>query len=57
MFSTLLKTNFKFSVNFILSPANTFNLDQAKILLFGKELKAFAADKYIVVQLMGLLFQ
>ena len=39
MFSTLLKTNFSFSVTYILSSANALNLDQYKILLFGKELK------------------
>ena len=38
MFSTLHKTNFKFSVTFILSSANAFNLDQSKILLCGKDL-------------------
>ena len=38
MFSTLPKTNFTFSFGFILSSANAFNLDQSKILLFGKEL-------------------
>ena len=38
MFSTLPKTNFSFSVTFILS-VNAFNWDQSKILSFGKELK------------------
>ena len=38
MFSTNPKTNFNFSVTFILSSADAFNLDQSKILLFGKEL-------------------
>ena len=38
MFSTLPKTNFYFSVTFILLYANAFNLDQSKIL-FGKELR------------------
>ena len=33
-----LKTNFNFSVTFILSSANAFNLDLTKILSFGKEL-------------------
>ena len=37
MFSTLLKTNFNFSVTFILSSANAFNLNQSKNLSFGKE--------------------
>ena len=38
MFSTLLKTNFNFTVAFILLSANALNLDQSKILSFGKEL-------------------
>ena len=38
MFSTLLNTNFKFSLTFILSSANAFNLDKSKFFLFGKEL-------------------
>ena len=38
MCSTLHKTNFKFSVTFILSSANAFDLDKPKILSFGKEL-------------------
>ena len=33
------KQNFNFLFTFILSPANAFNLDQLKILLFGKELR------------------
>ena len=37
-FSTLPKTNFNFSVTFILSSASVFNLEQSKYLLFGKEL-------------------
>ena len=36
----LPKTNFNFSVTFILLSANAFNLDQSKILLFGEELKS-----------------
>ena len=39
MFSTLHKTNFKFSVTLILSSANIFDLDKPKILSFGNELK------------------
>ena len=39
VFSTLPRTNFHFSVTFILSSANAFNLDQSKNLLFGKKLK------------------
>ena len=38
MLSTLLKPNFNVSVIFILSSANAFNLDQSKILSFGKEM-------------------
>ena len=38
MFSTLHKTNLKSSVTFILSFANTFNLDKPKILSFGRRL-------------------
>ena len=37
MFSTHPIENFCFEVAFISSSANTFNLDQSKILLFGKE--------------------
>ena len=39
MFSTLLEKELVFSVIFILLSANAFNLDQSKILSFGKELK------------------
>ena len=39
MFSTHPNKNFCFSIEFILSFANAFNLDQSKILSFGKELK------------------
>ena len=38
MFSILPKTYFNFSFTFILSSANALNLDQSKILLFGKDL-------------------
>ena len=38
MFSTLPKTIFNFSVTFILSSTNVFNLDHPKIMSFGKEL-------------------
>ena len=37
MFSTLPMTNFNFSVTFILSSANAFNLDHSKFFLYGKE--------------------
>ena len=39
MFSTRPKTNFSFSVTFILSSASAFNLDQSKNLSFGKWLR------------------
>ena len=38
MFSTHPKTYFNFSIAFNLLSANAFNLDQSKILLFGKKL-------------------
>ena len=38
MFSTLLKTNFKFWATFILSSANSFDLGLSNLVLFGKEL-------------------
>ena len=38
MFSTPPKTNYSFSVNFILSSAIAFKLDWSKIVSFGKEL-------------------
>ena len=38
MFFTYPKKNFCFYITFILSSANTFNLDQSKDLSFGKEL-------------------
>ena len=41
MFSFLPKTNLNFSVRFILSSVNAVNLDQSKILPFGKELMHF----------------
>ena len=37
MFSTLHKSNFKFSVTFILPSANAFDLDKPKILSFVNE--------------------
>ena len=40
MFSTLSKTKIIILANFILSSATAFNLDQSRILLFGKEFKA-----------------
>ena len=41
MFSTHPKTNFNFSTTFNLSFGNAFNLDQSKILSFGKELNKY----------------
>ena len=38
MFCTQPKTNFNFSVTFILSSASAFKLDQSRNLSFGKEL-------------------
>ena len=38
MLSVHCKTHFNFLIIFILSSANAFNLDQSKILSFGKEL-------------------
>ena len=40
MFSTLSMINFRFAVTYILSSAKIFNLDQSKILLFGKDLNS-----------------
>ena len=37
MFSAHLKTNFSFSVTFMMSSAYAFSFDQSKILSFGKE--------------------
>ena len=38
MFSTLPNTNFNFSIAFIVSSANAFNLDHFEIFMFGNEL-------------------
>ena len=46
MFSTLPKTNFDFSVTFILSSANALNFDQSKVLLFGKELTHYQMTNF-----------
>ena len=46
MFSTHPKINFNFSVTFILSSANAFNLDQLKYLSFGKVLKNKQTTNY-----------
>ena len=41
MFSILPISNFKFLESFILSSADAFNLDQSRILSFGKELSNY----------------
>ena len=51
MFSSLPKTNFKFSATFNLPSANAFNLDQSENLSFGKELKVSIEGKGILYQL------
>ena len=68
-FSTLLKTNFNFSVKFILSSAISFNLNKSKNLSFGRfnslqnnkilhqsKLKTFADDKLNVTQMIITVF-
>ena len=40
MFSTIHKTDFKFSVTFNSSSANAFDLDKPEILSFGNELSS-----------------
>ena len=47
MFSTLPKPIFNTSFTFILSSANTFNLDQSKILSFGKELTHYQTKNFL----------
>ena len=51
MFSTLPKTNFYFSVTFILSSANAFNLEQSKILSFGKGLNLSKMPRFFCARL------
>ena len=46
MFSTLSKSNFNFSVTFILLSANAFTLDHPKILSFGKGLTHYQMTNY-----------
>ena len=46
MFSTRPKTNFKFSVTFIVLSATAFNFDQSKTLSFGKELILYQTTKF-----------
>ena len=51
MISTLHKSNFKFSVTFILSSVNSFDLDKPKILSFGNELKNLYSNEIAVEHL------
>ena len=53
MFSTLHKTNFKFSVTFILLSANAFDLDKPKILSFGNELRRILFNSVLMVVAFG----
>ena len=48
MFFICPKTNFYFSVTFILLSANAFNLDQSKNLSFDKELKSLQQQKMVL---------
>ena len=57
MFSTLSKTNFNFSARFILSSASAFNLDQSKILSFGKELNIIGKGEHAGDKHCGLFKQ
>ena len=50
MLPTLLKLIFNTSFTFILSSANAFNLDQSKILSFGKEVKVTQVMKIVCVK-------
>ena len=47
MFSVLFKSNFNLWVPLIFLSANAFNLEQSKILSFGKELKLYHTQKVI----------
>ena len=47
--STLPKTNFNFSVTFILSSVNPFNLDQSKHLSFGEEFRFLTVKHTITI--------
>ena len=61
MFSILSRTNFKFSVTFILLSANGFNFDQAENLWFGRELmmlgkKAFSDKNLNSAHIIGFVY-
>ena len=47
MFSTLSKTKIIILANFILSSAIDFNLDQFRILSFGKELTLYKTTQFL----------
>ena len=51
MFSTLYKSNLIFSVAFIISSANAFNLYQSKVLLCGKQLTLSQTTNFRLFQL------
>ena len=63
MFSTLPNTNFIFSLTFILSSANAFNLDKSKNLRFGKEISSLITEQsvsltlYLICQFWALPVQ
>ena len=48
MFSSLSRTNFRFFISFILLSANTFNLDEYKMLSFDKELNPFPHNHFLM---------
>ena len=49
-FYTFLRTNFKFSVIFIVLSASAFNLEQSKNLSFGKELTHYQMTNFRLFQ-------
>ena len=49
MFSTLLRTNFNFSLTFILLSANALDLGKSKNLSFGKELNVIQGSYVDIV--------
>ena len=61
LFSILPKPNLNFSVTAILSSVSDFNLDQSKILSFGKDLNPFLKSKAqlptIFTDLEGLIYK
>ena len=58
MFSTLSIPNFIFSVTFFLPSANAFNLDQSKILSFGKKSSSlfpdYGSSQFFVLYLVNM---